>query len=175
MKLLRREHHKYIAVTNNKLKVVISDPLSEDILINRKKVDIRVEKDPSGLTFLVWKNKRYQVEIAEKSQNKYEIWINGVSFNVSVETPISYKRKKYLEKHKSKSKFELIKAPMPGKIVDILVEENKEIRVGDPVLILEAMKMQNEISSTVNGIVKSIKVVANASVMKDDLLVEIEL
>jgi biotin carboxyl carrier protein len=175
MKLLKREHHKYIAVANNKMKVVITDPLGDEIYINRSKVDIRVEKDSSGLTFLLWKNKRYLVEIAEKNQNKYEIWINGVSFNVSVETPISYKRKKYLEKHKSKSKFELIKAPMPGKIVDILVEENKEIRVGDPVLILEAMKMQNEISSPASGTVKSIKVVANASVMKDDVLVEIEL
>jgi biotin carboxyl carrier protein len=63
---------------------------------------------------------------------------------------------------------------MPGKIVDLLVEENAEIKEGDPILILEAMKMQNEISSHVTGKIKKILVKQNDSVAKDEVLLEIE-
>jgi multidrug efflux pump subunit AcrA (membrane-fusion protein) len=72
------------------------------------------------------------------------------------------------------SKIERLSAPMPGKILDILVEENAEIETGRAVVILEAMKMQNEIVSHVNGRVKKINIKTNDSVMKDDVMLEIE-
>jgi pyruvate carboxylase subunit B len=63
---------------------------------------------------------------------------------------------------------------MPGKIIDILVEEGSEVKEGEPIIILEAMKMQNEIASHVTGVVKSITVKKNDSVMKDDVMIEIQ-
>ena len=63
---------------------------------------------------------------------------------------------------------------MPGKIIDIMVEEGAEIKEGEPIIILEAMKMQNEITSHVSGIVKSVAVKKNETVMKDDVLIEIQ-
>ncbi len=63
---------------------------------------------------------------------------------------------------------------MPGKIVDILVEEGSEVKEGEPIIILEAMKMQNEISSHVTGTVQSVAVKKNDSVMKDDVLIDIQ-
>ncbi|MFW5781313.1 MAG: biotin/lipoyl-containing protein [Bacteroidota bacterium] len=65
-------------------------------------------------------------------------------------------------------------APMPGKIVDILVEENTEVKEGDSIVILEAMKMQNEIICHTAGKVSSINIKAEDTVMKDDVLLEIE-
>jgi biotin carboxyl carrier protein len=100
--------------------------------------------------------------------------INGVSYNFSIETPISYKRKKYLEKTKSKSRMELVGAPMPGKIVDILIEVGSKIKEGESLMILEAMKMQNEISSPVTGTIKNIFIREGDIVNKEDVLVEIE-
>ena len=55
-----------------------------------------------------------------------------------------------------------------------MVEEGSEIKEGEPIIILEAMKMQNEISSHVAGVVKSVEVKKNDSVMKDDVLIEIQ-
>jgi pyruvate carboxylase subunit B len=63
---------------------------------------------------------------------------------------------------------------MPGKIIELLVEENAEIKEGEPIVILEAMKMQNEINSHVAGKVKKIHVKQFDSVAKDELIIEIE-
>jgi biotin carboxyl carrier protein len=62
---------------------------------------------------------------------------------------------------------------MPGKIIDVLVRENSEATRGEALVILEAMKMQNEIQSPVNGTVVRIAVRAGQNVMKDDILAEI--
>ena len=64
---------------------------------------------------------------------------------------------------------------MPGKIIDVLVREGATVTRGEPVVILEAMKMQNEILSPVNGVIVKVAARANTNVMKDDLLVEIKL
>jgi biotin carboxyl carrier protein len=114
------------------------------------------------------------LEIIEKKQNKYTVMLNGVWHTFTVETPFSAKRKKFLKSQEGESASLNIDAPMPGKIIEILTEEGAEVIAGEPVLILEAMKMQNEISSPIDGIVKKIAIRQNDSVMKDDLLIEIE-
>ncbi|MDO5490813.1 MAG: biotin/lipoyl-containing protein [Bacillota bacterium] len=61
-------------------------------------------------------------------------------------------------------------APMPGTILDIKVSEGAAVTAGQVVLILEAMKMENEISAPADGIVASISVVKGASVNSGDTL-----
>jgi biotin carboxyl carrier protein len=82
---------------------------------------------------------------------------------------------KVLNSKLGKVEQEIIKAPMPGKIIDILVREGTTVLRGEPVVILEAMKMQNEIISPVNGMVVKVMAKPNTNVMKDDILVEIKL
>jgi biotin carboxyl carrier protein len=96
-----------------------------------------------------------------------------VSYTFTIETPISFKRKKYLDKQKSNKKIEVVEAPMPGKIVDILVEPGAEVKSGEAVIILEAMKMQNEILSPIDGIVGKVPVKQGDIVNKNDILIEI--
>jgi biotin carboxyl carrier protein len=67
-----------------------------------------------------------------------------------------------------------VEAPMPGKIIEVFVEEGTAVKTGDPVLILEAMKMQNEITSEHEGVVKKINIKADDNVMKNDVLIEFE-
>jgi biotin carboxyl carrier protein len=165
---------EFIAVSQKNKRYKIVNPFCEEPKINNKKADIKIFESDEGFTYLVWKNKKFLAEIIEKNQNKYTVLLNGVSYSFSIESPISYKRKKYLEKHKAKSKTEPVIAPMPGKIIDLLVEENAEIKEGEPILILEAMKMQNEINSHVAGRIKKILVKENDSVAKDEILLEIE-
>jgi biotin carboxyl carrier protein len=166
--------NEFIAVSQKDKKYKILNPFSEEIIINGKKTDIKIFESDDGFTYLLYKNKKYLVEITEKTQNKYTVMINGVSYSFTVESPISYMRKKYLEKQQVQSKIEQINAPMPGKIIELLVEENSEIKEGEPIAILEAMKMQNEISSHVSGKVIKIHVKPNDSVAKDELIIEIE-
>jgi glutaconyl-CoA/methylmalonyl-CoA decarboxylase subunit gamma len=176
MKLSRSKEvdTEYFAVSTQNKKYKISNPFSENIKINSKKVDIKILDDENGFTYLLFKRKKYLVEIVEKSQNKYTVLINGVSYSFSIETPISYKRKKYLDKNKSQSKIELVGAPMPGKIVDVLIDTGAKVKEGESILILEAMKMQNEIIAPVSGVIKKIFVHKDDIVNKEDVLMEIE-
>jgi biotin carboxyl carrier protein len=76
---------------------------------------------------------------------------------------------KVLSSGRGKNEQEFLKAPMPGKIIDVLVREGSSVVRGEPLVILEAMKMQNEIQSPVNGKVVKVTSKANTNVMKDDI------
>jgi acetyl-CoA carboxylase biotin carboxyl carrier protein len=67
-----------------------------------------------------------------------------------------------------------VKAPMPGKILEVLVKVGDQVKEDDELLMLEAMKMENPIYAPADGTVKDIKVKANDSVETDQLLVVIE-
>lgn len=67
-----------------------------------------------------------------------------------------------------------IKAPMPGLILDVRVTERQEVKEGDYLLVLEAMKMENTLTAPRDGIVKSISVKKGQTVDKNQLLIEME-
>ncbi|HEX4876391.1 MAG TPA: acetyl-CoA carboxylase biotin carboxyl carrier protein subunit [Chitinophagaceae bacterium] len=66
-----------------------------------------------------------------------------------------------------------IKAPMPGMVIDISVKEGQEVKEGDRILILEAMKMENSIIIHNNAVIKRIAVSAGQAVDKGQVLVEL--
>ncbi len=57
-------------------------------------MDIKLREDPNGFSYIVWKNKKYMLDVIEKNQNRYTVMINGVWHSFSVETPISLETKK---------------------------------------------------------------------------------
>ena len=166
--------HKLIALSSSKKQFEFTNPQEKIIKYKGEKVKIRLSEDPNGFSYIVWKNRKYMLDIIEKNQNRYTVMVNGVWHTFTVESPFSLKRKKMLEKQEGVSTSESIIAPMPGKIIDIFVEEGAEINTGEPLLILEAMKMQNEITSPIDGIIRKISIKKNDSVMKDDLLIDID-
>src|SRR5215467_8756982 len=87
--------------------------------------------------------------------------LNGMAYMVSKD---SSKRESIKE----------IKIPMSGKITDVFVRSGTELKEGDVIAILEAMKMDNQIKSPRNGKIKEIKVSKNQSVKQGDILVTFE-
>ena len=164
---------KLIALSASNKAYEFKKPLEKQIKYQGKTVDIKLHEDPNGFSYIVWKNKKYLLDIIERNQNRYTVMINGVWYSFTVETPISLKRRRYLEEQGDTSASVSIEAPMPGKIIDILVEEGAEVKEGEPIIILEAMKMQNEIASHVTGVGQSVAGKKNDSVMKDDVMIEI--
>jgi len=166
---------KLYALSSENRKFSFSLPLKHTIRIGKRNYEVKLKADEKYGTYILWKNRKYPVEIVSSRQNKYEILFNDISYTFTVETPFSLKRKKVLDSSRAKAEKEYVRAPMPGKIIDVLVREGSEVLRGEPVVILEAMKMQNEILSTVNGTVIKVTCKSNTNVMKDDLLVEIKL
>ena len=66
----------------------------------------------------------------------------------------------------------LIQSPMPGLVVSIPVQPGQEVKSGEPVAIIEAMKMQNILRAERDGVVKTVRVRDGDSVAADDVLVE---
>ncbi|MDR1345085.1 MAG: biotin/lipoyl-binding protein [Bacteroidales bacterium] len=67
-----------------------------------------------------------------------------------------------------------IKSPLPGVVLDVFVRQGDTVKPGQRVLLLEAMKMENNIDADKEGVVKEIKVQRNDSVMEGDVLIIIE-
>jgi biotin carboxyl carrier protein len=164
---------KLYALSNEGHKFSFSLPLKNVIRVNGRDYTIELREDEMYGVHILWKNRRYPVEIVRTKQNRYEILFNDISHTFTVETPVSMQRRKVLRTGNKGKKTLVINAPMPGKIIDVLVREGAEVVRGEALVILEAMKMQNEIQSLVSGTVTRIGVKAGQNVMKDDVLAEI--
>lgn len=168
------KYKKLYVLSQSDKKHNFSIPVKESIKIGKREYPILLKSDEKHGTYILWKNRKYPVEIIRSRQNKYEILFNDVSYTFTVETPFSMQRRTFLASSVKGKSSEMIKAPMPGKIIDVPAKEGTAVSRGEAVIILEAMKMQNEIQSPVAGTVKKVYVKADMNVMKDDILVEIE-
>ncbi|MFV0418853.1 MAG: acetyl-CoA carboxylase biotin carboxyl carrier protein subunit [Dysgonomonas sp.] len=139
-----------------------------------KNTDAKVEFTEDDFSFMSANGISYPVEIISSHQNEYELLINGVSYSFSIESPFSLQRKKMLTSQASESTTIRLKAPMPGKILEVMVKTGDTVKAGDTLLILEAMKMQNAILASTKGIIKKVLVKAGDTTSKSDLLIELE-
>lgn len=143
-------------------------------VVDGKTLNVKLDRTADGFSMLVIDGVSYPVEIISENQNMYEILVNGVEYSFSIETPFSVERKKILDSKASESGTILLKAPMPGKILDVLVKTGDSVKAGDTLLILEAMKMQNAILASTKAVVKKVVVKAGDTTSKSDLLIELE-
>ncbi len=168
------EIKKLYALSSENRRFTFPLPLKHTIRIGKRSYEVKLKSDEKYGTHILWKNRKYPVEIIRSRQNRYEILFNDISYTFTIETPFSLKRLKVLKSSLGKAESEIIKAPMPGKIIEVLVRDGAAVLRGEPLLILEAMKMQNEIQSPVNGHITRVLAKSGTNVMKDDVLIEIK-
>jgi biotin carboxyl carrier protein len=164
----------FIALRENGKRYKIYIPKESNPVINgiEQEIDF-LEQEDFNYEF-EWNGKRFNCELVSRDQNKATINVNGVEYKFSLESLFSYIRKGMIAGGDDKNASNRIIAPMPGKIIDIFLNEGDLVNAGEPILTLEAMKMQNEIAAEFNGVIQKIKVVPGQSVMKDELLIEIQ-
>ena len=105
---------------------------------------------------------------------KYTIKVNNNTYEVAISDALDELIKSMgIERGRTKV-VNAIKAPMPGLILEISVEVGQTVKENDPLLILEAMKMENSFLSPRDGVIKSIAVEKGNAVDKGQLLVEFE-
>lgn len=129
-----------------------------------------------GAFHLLKDGKSYHVKVLDQHFNNgnYTISINGSEFECSIQTPLDELIKKMGFAVNAGKNIDSISAPMPGLILDILVEVGQEVNEEDQLLILEAMKMENIITAPRKGVVKSVGVSKGDAVEKKQLLIEFE-
>lgn len=131
---------------------------------------------PAGNYSIVLDGKSYvaQVVKVDKEAKMVTIVIDQQEYTVAIEEPIDQLLADMGIKDAMTRKVNDIKAPMPGLILKILVTPGQVIKKGDPVLILEAMKMENVFKATVDAVVKEVKVAERTAVEKGEVLVILE-
>ena len=118
----------------------------------------------------------YQAEIiATDFINKtYTVKVNNSTYTVAIANALDMLIKEMGFEVGASKQVNAIKAPMPGLILEISVEVGQEVKENDPLLILEAMKMENSILSPRDGVIKSVTMTKGAAVEKGALLIEFE-
>ena len=133
---------------------------------------------------------QYEVAIGDIVENEVTVTVNGEEYKVEMEPEPEPEQKKVVVRPAAQQSAEpqegasegaarvnsnnAIKAPLPGVITSINVAVGDEVKAGDTVLVLEAMKMANNIEAEKDGKITAILVQPGQSVMEDDALVVIE-
>jgi biotin carboxyl carrier protein len=124
---------------------------------------------------------QYNVELMNFENNIAKIEVNGTKYEVEVEKEIKTSktptlvRKKVVVKNGGQQKSSgstKISAPLPGTIINIKVAVGDEVKKGDCLLIMEAMKMENNVLAEKDGTISKITVGAGDSVLQGDTLIE---
>jgi biotin carboxyl carrier protein len=133
--------------------------------------DARMASGPTAMSIIV-DNKCYEA-IVTRTGRKTLVSTGGDEFEIELADELEH-RGKVSAAHHHDLDVEEIKAPMPGVVISIEVEKGQQVDPGTPVVIVEAMKMQNEIATVVGGAVKEIRVNRGDIVDSQKILMVIE-
>lgn len=121
---------------------------------------------------IITNHRSYLAIIGEESGPKIDIQLNGKLYS----TEVFDERSLLMDQRKGASQVASgeVKSPMPGLIVNIPVNIDQEVRSGDTLIVLESMKMQNELKSPSQGVVRALHCQEGDTVEKGALLVVID-
>lgn len=141
--------------------------------VDGKKVDWDMIEHSEGMFHILSEGKSYRAKVisVDIEAKKVRLLINEKEYHVQVQSDRDVLLKKLGIEAGSGSSLNDIKAPMPGLILDIMVKQGQAIKKGDPVLVLEAMKMENILKSPGDGTIKSIAAKKGDTVAKSQVLV----
>ena len=148
---------------------VSADESAYTVELPSGKHTIDVRRSPSGRALSLLRDGESFEAWAVKNGHGYRIQVMGASFDVEVEDALRAKLRR-LEAEAGGPKEFVVKAPMPGVVVELKVEEGASVEAGEPLVIVEAMKMRNEFSSKIAGVVSKIAVAAGQSVERNEVL-----
>lgn len=127
---------------------------------------------------------RYQTSVNEIANNLAEVTVNGTTFRVEIQkeeavaTPRPTVSKvvsaAQTTTQSAPTGIQVVKSPLPGSIIKVNVKAGDKVNVGDELLTMESMKMENSIKSEFSGIVKAVYVEPGKNVMQEDRMLEIE-
>jgi biotin carboxyl carrier protein len=123
---------------------------------------------------VIQNHKSYQVSVLSYDAPNCTIMVNGVRYAVRIDDALEQLIQKMGLGIQNSHKINAIKAPMPGLVLQVVAKEGQEVAKGDPLIILEAMKMENILKSPGDGIVKSVHVQAGQAVDKGQFLIDLD-
>ena len=140
--------------------------------VDGQEIDVDAELTARDVLSVLVGGKAYEVKRERSLQGELHMVIGSARYAVDVQDPRSLKTRRAIAG--AEAGPQRIKAPMPGKIVRIMVAEGEEVKSGQGVIVMEAMKMQNEMKSPKDGRVQKILASEGSAVNAGDMLAVIE-
>jgi len=131
----------------------------------------------NGKFHIIKNDKSYTAEVikANAEEKTFVINVNGNNYQLQIKDKYDELLKNLGFDNLNSKKVNEIKAPMPGLVLNIRVAVGDTVKKGDPVLVLEAMKMENVIKSPTDGIVSKINIKQGVAVEKNQVLLNFSL
>lgn len=162
-----------ITINNKKRRIKIID--DETLLIDSKRFNFELMKLSNGISILRIDNRVYEVSAESTNEGTFNLFVEGRIFETMSRTSLEEKASNLLEKAEALHTHRVVvKAPMPGMILKIKKKTGDSIKKGESVIILEAMKMENEIKAPVSGTITELNVIETHKVDKNSFLFSIE-
>lgn len=160
------------ATVNNQVYDIVEKEGS--LLVNGEPLNWDLVSISPGYFHIIYKGKSFKAEItkADAVAKTASIRVNGHIYTVNLKDKFDLLLEKMGMNNVGAGKINNVKAPMPGLIVELKVKVGDQVNTGDPLLILEAMKMENVLKATGSGTVKTVKVNKGQSVDKGQVLIE---
>ncbi|SDG76076.1 acetyl-CoA carboxylase biotin carboxyl carrier protein subunit [Psychroflexus sediminis] len=138
--------------------------------------NLDVQKTTSGAHHLLVNDKSVTSELVDSDflNRTYTVKINSNLYQVQISNELDVLIKDMGLSLSANQVINEIKAPMPGMILDVMVEVGQEVNEGDNLLVLEAMKMENTIMAPRDAVIKSITVEKGKTVSKNEVLIDME-
>jgi glutaconyl-CoA/methylmalonyl-CoA decarboxylase subunit gamma len=161
-------------VTVNGIKKQVRFLNGTEIFIDDVRYEYEIIKLTAGSYLLRLNNNFYEIPLETKNSHSSIVSVGGETFEIMVRSLLQEKAASIIEQKSAASLHMEVKSPMPGMIIKINMSRDSQVTHGDAVLILEAMKMENEVRSPFNGTLKEIYVKEGMAVEKGAKLFLIE-
>jgi pyruvate carboxylase subunit B len=150
--------------------------VSEDgqLTVNDATVQVGFERIGEDSFLLLVDGQSLPVVIERAGDDTLRVTLNGRVTTVQVKDERAMLLERFGLADMAGAKEQEIRAPMPGLVLNVMVEEGQEVQEGDGLIVLEAMKMENELRAQADGVVAALHVAAGDAVGKNDLLLELE-
>jgi biotin carboxyl carrier protein len=145
-----------------------------ELLCDEKKYNYELFPVCNNSYFLKLNNEIFELTSEKLNNDTFNVLLKGNYFDVTVRTGLQEKAFKLLENSTVSQHHHLdVKAPMPGLILKIKKKVGEKVEQGDSVIILEAMKMENDLKSASSGIIENIFVAEGSAVEKGTVIFSI--
>jgi biotin carboxyl carrier protein len=141
-----------------------------DADVDGRHYELKVVSPEKGVYTVFDSDRVYEARVWANDQNSLWVKIGGNQFSTMV---IDRKHRRPTAEHRTEGRQNLT-APMPGKVVRVLLSQGDDVAAGQGVVVVEAMKMQNEIKSPKSGRVVEIRVTEGASVNANQILAVVD-
>ncbi len=166
-------NNEYVVIINStKRRVSLQNNIT--LSIDDKKKEVEFKKINDFSYWLRINNEVFEITLVKESDNSNLFLIKGYYYNVELKTSLQERTERLLKDNRTTKESYIVTTPIPGLVIKSIKNKGDIVEQGDPLIVIEAMKMENEIRAPHTGKIKRILVKAGDLIEKNQTIAIIE-